>query len=66
MTADTMNGVKADINSLRNTTQFIIPEKKTIHQGYDIYPAFKIEGPIYNDFASLSEWIINQKKKHCY
>ena len=63
MTAYEKEGINTDINTLRNTTQYIIPEKKaTTEQGYDIYPAFKIEGPIHNDFDSLCGWIISQKK----
>ncbi|MGY0041286.1 class I mannose-6-phosphate isomerase [Pedobacter sp. NJ-S-72] len=63
MTAYEKEGIKTDINTLRNTTQYVIPEKKaTTDQGYDIYPTFKIEGFIHNDFDSLCGWIISQEK----
>lgn len=64
MTDTYKDGINADIGSLRNTTQFIIPAKKiqTSGHGYDIYPAFKIEDTIFTDFNSLSEWIICQSQ----
>lgn len=64
MTDTHKDGINIDIGSLRNTTQFIIPAKKTqpSRHGYDIYPAFKIEDTLYTDFNSLSEWIISQSQ----
>jgi len=64
MTAYNKDGINTDITKLRNTAQFIIPEKRvpTTQQGYDIYPAFKIKGTIHHDFNSLAKWITDQKK----
>lgn len=62
MTDPYPDGINTDIGSLRNTTQFVIPEKKaqTAEPGYAIYPGFKIEDTIHHDFNGLSEWIIDQ------
>lgn len=62
MTDPYPDGINTDIGSLRNTTQFVIPEKKTqtAEPGYAIYPAFKVEDTIHHDFNGLSEWIIDQ------
>lgn len=62
MTEYNLDGINTDAGSLRNTTQFIIPEKRaqTAQPGYDIYPAFKIQDTIYPDFNTLTEWIIDQ------
>jgi mannose-6-phosphate isomerase class I len=54
---------KIDSRELRSTKQFLIPAKKetALSHQYDIYPAFKINQPIYNGFESLAVWIAAQK-----
>ena len=53
-----------DKNKLRNTGQFIIPDKKIKNeQGkYNVYPSFHIEGAIHDGFEGLAQWIISQQQ----
>jgi mannose-6-phosphate isomerase class I len=57
------NDIKIDTHQLRSTSQWLIPINKEVAQnaGYDIYPTFKIDQPIYSGFSGLSKWIISQQ-----
>lgn len=49
-----------NIETMRNTKQFLIPDCKQLSQrpGYDIYPTFEIADPIFSGYKTLADWII--------
>jgi len=55
--------VRPSAHGLRSTEQFLMPATKVAAniKGYQIYPAFHIEGAINTGFESIASWILAQK-----